>query len=105
MKQLFKVVLILLMSSQVALAAKTRKTVTAKVNGMVCAFCSNSLEKKFNKRKEVESVDVNLDTKLITVVFKENKSFAKKKIKKMIKTSGFSVVSVNMNGLKETNEK
>ena len=41
------------------------------VNGMVCSFCAQGIQKKFEENKDVEKIDVKLDDKLVTVTFKE----------------------------------
>lgn len=66
----------------------------AVVHGMVCAFCSNSLDKKFKKNKAVEKISVDLETKKVSVKFKKGKSIKDSKLKKMITASGFKVVSI-----------
>lgn len=64
-----------------------------KVHGMVCAFCTNSIEKKFKKQKNVESVKVDLESKTVTLTLK-HQGMPDKEIKKLIKTSGFKSVSI-----------
>jgi len=66
----------------------------ATVHGMVCAFCSNSLEKKFKKEKAVENISVDLESKIVSIKFNKGKSLPDKKLKKMITSSGFKVVSI-----------
>ncbi|MGH1467729.1 MAG: heavy-metal-associated domain-containing protein [Bdellovibrionales bacterium] len=67
----------------------------ATVHGMVCAFCSNSLEKKFKKEKAVKNISVDLENKKVSVEFKKGKSISDEKLKKMITASGFKVVSID----------
>ena len=67
----------------------------AVVHGMVCAFCSNSLEKKFKKNKAVKNIHVDLEEKKVSVEFKKGKTIKDSKLKKMITASGFKVVSIN----------
>lgn len=67
---------------------------TIKVNGMVCAFCSSSIEKKFKEKSEVKAIDVNLDTKLVTIEYHPGKSLPEKEIKDIVTKSGYTVVSV-----------
>jgi copper chaperone CopZ len=69
-------------------------TTVVKVNGMVCAFCSNSIEKKFKEMSEVKEVKVDLDTKLVTIRYNEGKSLSEKAINDLITKSGYTVVSV-----------
>ena len=64
------------------------------VNGMVCAFCSNSLEKKFKKEKAVEKINVDLGKKKVSVKFKKGKSISDKELKRIIASSGFTVVDI-----------
>ena len=65
-----------------------------KVHGMVCAFCSNSIEKKFKKQKTVKSIKVDLESKKVTLVLKAGEIFPDEEIKKLIKASGFQPVSI-----------
>ena len=65
-----------------------------KVHGMVCAFCSNSIEKKFKQQKAVKSIKVDLKSKKITLVLKAGETFPDREIKKLIKASGFQPVSI-----------
>lgn len=67
----------------------------ATVHGMVCAFCSSSLEKKFNKEKAVETINVDLKNQKVSVKFKKGESLSNSKLKKMITSSGFKVVSID----------
>jgi mercuric ion binding protein len=67
------------------------------VNGMVCAFCANGIEKTLKKQKEVESVEVSLETKKVTIVFKGKDSLKDEDLKQLITDSGYSVVSIERN--------
>lgn len=80
--------------NEVKVPAKTEYSKVATVHGMVCAFCSSSLEKKFKKNKAVENINVDLGQKQVRIKFKKGKSITDKKLKKMITTSGFKVVSI-----------
>ena len=64
------------------------------VHGMVCAFCSNSLEKKLKKEKAIDQVKVELKNKKVSVLFKKGKSIEDKKLKEIITSSGFKVVKI-----------
>ena len=64
------------------------------VNGLVCDFCARALDKVFTKQEAVEDIDVNLDTKLITIDFKPEQSLEEEKIKELITDSGYDVVDV-----------
>lgn len=64
------------------------------VNGMVCSFCANSIEKKLKKQKSIKSFKVDFDSKSVEVLLKPGQSLSDKKLKKLIKSAGFSVVSI-----------
>ena len=65
-------------------------TQTFKVNGMVCAFCAQGVEKNFNKMDEVRSTKVDLDKMQITIVTTTSKGLDKETIENVIKEAGFS---------------
>lgn len=95
------IILTLLLASSVQAFAKADQKATEKyskvatVHGMVCAFCSNSLDKKFKKEKAIKKISVDLESKKVSVKFKKGKSISNKKLKKMITASGFKVVSID----------
>lgn len=64
-----------------------------KINGLVCDFCAIALEKIFRKKanNEVDTIDVNLDSKIVTIYFKPNQFLAKNKIKKLINQAGYNI--------------
>lgn len=69
--------------------------VRVSVNGLVCDFCARALEKVFGKQEEVENINVNLDTKIITVNFKEGQNLDDETIKTLIQDSGYNVEAIN----------
>lgn len=62
------------------------------VKGMVCAFCAQGIEKKFKAQNEVESINVSLENKFVTIKFKEGKSIPNDKIAQLLKDSGYEAV-------------
>ena len=54
--------------SQAAFAVQTIK---ANVNGMVCAFCAQGIEKKMRALSQTKDVYVNLKQRLVAVELKE----------------------------------
>ena len=65
------------------------------VNGLVCDFCARALEKVFGKEAAVKSIDVNLDTKIITINFSEGQSLDDERITALITDSGYNVEGIN----------
>jgi copper chaperone CopZ len=70
------------------------ETIKATVNGMVCAFCAAGIEKTFKAQKEVGTVKVDLDQKLVTIQTKKDKTISDEKITKVINDAGYSVADI-----------
>tara|TARA_B100001971_G_scaffold210292_1_gene235471 strand:+ start:847 stop:1194 length:348 start_codon:yes stop_codon:yes gene_type:complete len=65
------------------------------VNGLVCDFCARALEKVFGKEEAVQNIDVNLDTKVITITLNEDKNITDERIKALIADSGYNVEGIH----------
>jgi len=83
------------LKKQVPGAATSDHTITVQINGLVCDFCARALEKVFGKREEVTGIDVNLDTKIVTIGFKKNSDIDDATITKLITDAGYNVVKIN----------
>ena len=83
---------ILLASTAYAAAGQM---VSVQVNGLVCDFCARSLEAKFGERPEVASIDVNLDTKIISIGMNAGKDIDDATIRSTVTEAGFDVVAIN----------
>ena len=65
------------------------------VNGLVCDFCARALEKVFGKEETVQGIDVNLDTKIITINFNEGQTLSDEKITQLITDAGYNVEGIH----------
>jgi copper chaperone CopZ len=65
------------------------------VNGLVCDFCARALEKVFGKEEAVNAIDVNLDTKMITVNFNEGQTLSDEKLTQLITDAGYNVEGIH----------
>jgi copper chaperone CopZ len=70
------------------------ETITATVNGLVCSFCATGIEKTFRKQPAVNTVKVDLETKLVTVGTKPDQTLDDTTVTKLLTDSGYSVVSI-----------
>ena len=84
-----KIILFAILLSQLALGAG--KQIRVGVNGMVCAFCAQGITKKFKQESAVESVDVRLGDKLVTLTTKENQDIPDDKIRQILTDAGYNV--------------
>jgi len=71
-------------------AASFAATMKADISGLVCAFCAQSLEKVFMKQPEVEEIKVDLDSKLVTIIFKEGQVISTERANALITDAGYA---------------
>jgi len=69
-------------------------TLKVDINGMVCAFCANGVEKKFKKMKSVKKIDVNLENKVVTIEFAGEIPLSDLEITKLITGAGYQVAGI-----------
>jgi len=79
--------------SQIALATQTIK---ANVNGMVCAFCAQGIEKKMRALSQTKDVYVNLKQRIVAVELKDGQSLSNDTVKDLIKDAGYEVTSIEI---------
>jgi len=94
MKKLLLTIALLVSLSLPAFAAHSKGAVYADVNGLVCDFCARSLEKIFGQQEAVESINVDLDEKVITIYFNHGQSLNDATITKLITDAGYSVEGI-----------
>ena len=70
---------------------RTKDSIVVKVQGMVCDFCAQGVEKGFKENKEVKKVKVDLDKMEVELEFHEGKSLSDSVIEEKINSSGFTV--------------
>jgi copper chaperone CopZ len=69
-------------------------TIKVTVNGMVCAFCAQGIEKRLSKLPATKAVFVDLKKKTVAVELKEGQSLDLDVIRSEIKDSGYDVVKI-----------
>jgi copper chaperone CopZ len=74
---------------------KTAETLSLTLKGVVCDFCVGVLRKVFAKRDEVETYSLNLDTKIMTLVLKKDKTLPDDVLTKLVEDAGYNVVLIN----------
>jgi len=72
-------------------AATTTKVT---VNGMVCAFCAQGIEKNLSKLPSTKAVFVDLKNKIVAVEAKDGMTLDTKIIQKEIVDAGYDVVKL-----------
>ena len=94
MKHLLEVVALGL--SLISLNSFATPSYKVTVNGMVCSFCAQGIEKKMKALSETKAVYVELKNHLVVVEAKEGSNISQDVIKKIIKDAGYEVKSIEV---------
>ena len=87
-------VIVSLALAAAVLPAFAANSVKATVNGMVCAFCAQGIEKTLSKMDATKAVFVDLRNKVVLVEAKDGKTLDEKAISAAIVDAGYDVVSI-----------
>jgi copper chaperone CopZ len=71
-----------------------QKTIQIGLDGLVCAFCAQGVEKKMKAQAGTDKVFVSLDKKVALVALKDGKDIEDAKIKTEITDAGYVVTSI-----------
>lgn len=77
-----------------AMPALATTSIKATVNGMVCAFCAQGIEKRLMGLPATKAVFVDLKKKTVAVEVKEGQTLDEKIIQAEIVDAGYSVVKL-----------
>lgn len=85
-----------------AASAQTRPAQTAPVaadvvvavNGLVCDFCAQAIDRSFRRRAEVNNVRVDLTAKLVSIDFRANQTLDDETIRSIITRAGYTVTDI-----------
>ncbi len=72
------------------------QTIKANVNGMVCAFCAQGIEKKMRALSQTQDVYVNLKQRVVAVELKDGQKLSNEQVKTIIKDAGYDVTSIEI---------
>jgi mercuric ion binding protein len=86
----FLMAILLLIASPLAAA----KTVEMEVNGLVCGFCAQGIEKTLEALPATEGVFVSLENRLVAVKLKDGNDIDDAALRKALKDSGYTVVAI-----------
>ena len=91
---MFKGICALIAAGLFAALPLQAETIMVSVNGMVCAFCVQSIAKKVQEHPEVSAVNVDLDKKLVSIALKEGQSLSDEAVEKSINGAGYAVTAI-----------
>ena len=92
MKKLFSFLAVALVF--ISTSAHATQSLKAQVNGMVCAFCAQGIEKKLRALGQTKDVYVNLKQKVVAVELKDGQSLSHEAFSTLIKDAGYEVTAV-----------
>ncbi len=75
----------------------TDNIININVNGMVCDFCAQSIEKVFMKRIEVKGINVNLEDQKVVIYLEKETDIEDATISTIFEDAGYSVETINRN--------
>lgn len=88
------VICLVLLPLSHAAAAETEELVEMRINGLVCDFCARSIFKLFEEREDVQKLDINLSTKIVSVHFTERDALSDTEIREIVQDAGYEVASI-----------
>ena len=88
----FKFLLVALLVGVSSLASA--KTIEIDVNGLVCAFCAQGIEKTLKGFPAAEAVFVSLEHRIVAVQLKDGADIDDAALQKAITDSGYTIVAI-----------
>ena len=77
-----------------AASSATAATIEMNVNGLVCAFCAQGIEKKLRKLPATADVVVSLEQRLVAVSLKDGQDISDAELRKALTDAGYKVIGI-----------
>jgi copper chaperone CopZ len=77
-----------------SVATSAAGTIEMKVNGLVCAFCAQGIEKTLKSYPATADVVVSLENRLVAVATKEGQDIPDAELTKALTDAGYTVKSI-----------
>ena len=87
--------LFLAMTLLAAAASSSAATIEMTVNGLVCAFCAQGIEKKLKKFPATAEVVVSLEHRLVAVSLKDGQDITDADLRKALTDAGYTVKDIS----------
>lgn len=91
MKVLPRILFLLVCAASVSAEATT---IEMNVNGLVCAFCAQGIEKQLRKFPATADVVVSLEQKLVAVGLKDGQDIPDAELRRALTNAGYTVRSI-----------
>ncbi len=70
------------------------ETIEVKVNGLVCAFCAQGIEKTLRAKPETDAVLVSLEAGLVALTLKADANLSDATLRTALTESGYTVTEI-----------
>lgn len=84
----------LLLTALFAVSAARAATIELTVNGLVCGFCAQGIEKTLRRNAATDDVFVSLENRLVAVATKPDADIADDELRKALKDAGYDVKAI-----------
>ena len=74
-----------------SIAATTPGRIEVAINGMVCSFCVQGIERKLRLLPATQAVKVDLQKHLVNITLRPGETIADDQLRKLIRDAGFDV--------------
>ena len=91
MKTLPRILLLLICLTS---ASAEATTIEMNVNGLVCAFCAQGIEKQLRKFPATADVVVSLEQKLVAVALNDGQDIPDAELRRALTNAGYTVKSI-----------
>ena len=88
----YRILLVVFLSLSSVVVRAT--TIEMHVNGLVCAFCAQGIEKKLRKFPATAEVVVSLEQRLVAVALKDGQDIADTELRKALTNAGYTVFTI-----------
>ena len=85
---------ILIAVACLASMSATATTIEMNVNGLVCAFCAQGIEKQLRKFPATADVIVSLEKKLVAVALKDDQDIPDTDLRRALTNAGYTVKAI-----------
>lgn len=96
LQQLTATVVLAVGTTVIAMSAQAATAIKANVNGMVCAFCAQGIEKRLMKLGATKEVFVDLKKRVVAVEAKDGETLDIKLVTSEIVDAGYDVTKIEV---------
>ena len=81
-----------------------QNSIDVQVDGLACPFCAYGLEKKLSDLDGVDSIKIDIEEGLVTLIVQEDTTITEEVIKEKVKEAGFTPGKITLNKSEQKKE-